>query len=343
MKSKNLTYISLFSLICLFGARVEAAYTIRNGSLVNADFMAELPADEHYNLGCQAMERCNWREAARQFSILTTCFPSTQLGQEAYYYLGAAEFNLQEYDFSNDAFSEYLKCQNNPQNFLSAIEYKFCIAEQFRCGAKRRFCGTKQLPKWATGRTLALKIYDEIISAMPSSEIASQAMYSKACLLWGMQEYRDCIDSFQMICKRFPKGELTPECYVLISQVYIDLCQHEPQNPDVLAFAELNARKFKQEFPKEERVCEAEDNVQRIKELYAGALYQTGCFYEKTDHPRASIIYYYSAVKQFPDTQVAQVCKNRLYQLDPGFRDDEFVGEDCSKPEEKAKTSIDFS
>lgn len=340
MKNKNVCMGLVFLALSFIGSSVEAAFTIQNGSIVNADNVATLPADQHFKLGMTAMNNGDWREAVRQFTVVTTNFPTSPIGQEGFYYLGIAECNMEEYDFANDAFSQYLKCQNNPQHFLSAIEYKYYIAEKFRCGARRRPFGTKQLPKWATGQSMALTIYDEVIAAMPSNEMATRALYSKGFLLWEMCEYRDSIESFQLLCKRFPKCELTPDCYVLISRVYLDLCQSEPQNPDILAFAELNARKFKQEFPKEERLAEAENNVQEIKELYASALYETGIFYEKVNKPRASIIYYYNAINQFPDTNIAQRCKERLHVLDPSFSEEDLQQNPATKSSGSPK---DFS
>jgi tetratricopeptide (TPR) repeat protein len=207
VKNKNLILITLLSSL-LFASSVEAGYTLRNGRLINADYAALYPADKHFELGQAAMAAKDMTEAARQFYILTTCFPNSPYGQEAYFYLGVAEFYLREFDFSNNAFTQYLKCKSNPQYFIQAIEYKFQIAERLRCGAKRRFCGSKQFPKWATGKTLALKIYDEVIAAMPSSEIAARALYSKGYLLWSIGDYRECIESFQLITKRFPKSDL---------------------------------------------------------------------------------------------------------------------------------------
>lgn len=331
MKLKKVYLAFAFLVFGSISSSVEAAYSIQNGKLVNADIVATLPVDQHYNLGIKAMRDCDWREASRQFTIISTQFSSSPYGQESLYHLGVAEYNLSEYDFANDAFSQYLKSQNNPQHFLNAIEYKYYIAEKFRCGARRRFLGTKQLPKWATGRTMALKIYDEVIGAMPSHEIATRALYSKGFLLWEMDEYRDSIDAFQLLCKRFPKSELTPDSYVIISRIYRDLCRSEPQNPDILAFAELNARRFRLEFPKEPRLSEADQNVQQIKELYAGALYDTGKFYEKLNQPRASIIYYYNAINQFPDTQIAQKCKERLHALDPNFSENDLIQKNALK------------
>lgn len=295
----------------------SSGYTLQDGHFVKVETMAILPAQEHYNLGMDALEREYWPEAAKQFNILALNFPHTKFGQDAYYYLGASYYAMEEFDFANDAFSDYLKYQSNPTYFIEAIEYKYCIAEQFRFGARRHFLGTKQLPKWATGRTLALTIYDEIIASVPNHECAAQAMFSKGCLLWKLKEYRDSIEAYQMLNNRFPKHELTPESYLAIARIYLEQSQYEFQNPDILAFAELNVRRFQDQFPRDERVYEAKQFVLSIKEIYANGLFKTGQFYERVHQPRASIIYYQSAVNQFPDTSIAQRCRQRLSVLNP--------------------------
>lgn len=307
---------------CIFKiSHVEASYTLKKGRIVNVELLASYSAQEHFSLGCNAVEAGDWREGLKQFRIVIINFPTTSYGQEAYYYEGVCYYNLKELDFANESFTTYLKVQSNPRFFQETIEFKYVIAEQLSEGVKCRFFGTKQLPKWACGKALALKIYDEVIAAVPSHDIAARALVSKGSLLWKLRDYRSCIEAFQLVIRRFPKHELTPECYVFISRVFIEQCRIEFQNPDILAFAQINVRKFKQEFPREERICEAEENVQIIKEIYAKGLYDTGRFYERTCKPRASIIYYRNAIHQFPDTCIAVFCRNRLVCLDPTFEE----------------------
>jgi hypothetical protein len=54
-----------------------------------------------------------------------------------------------------------------------------------------------------------------------------------------------------------------------------------------------------------------------MKEIFATALYETGQFYERKKEPKASVLYYHNAITQFPDTKVAQSCKERLAELQP--------------------------
>lgn len=310
--------VFLFLMILSISPLTEAhaAYTIKKGKLVDADLQATMPVEQHFQAGIEASDSCEWREAVRQFRIVTCAFPSSSYAADSFFYLGVAEYNLEEYDIANNAFNSYLKSQNNPQFFQEAVEYKYSIADKFVSGARRRINGSKKLPKWLSGQSMASEIYDEVIAAMPCHEIAAQALYSKGCLLWTLKNYRDAVDSFQMVIKRFPKHELAPESYLAISGVYVEQSAIEFQNPDVLAFADINYNRFKQEFPREERLEQVEQDVLTIKEQYANGLYETGLFYERKEQPWASVIYYQNAVLQFPETDVAKRCQERLDVLD---------------------------
>lgn len=316
MKTK-LYFVALLAAASLTVGTTEAGFVVKRGKLYDVKLVASLPVEEHFELGMRAYEASNWPEASRQFRIVIGNFPRSQYAQDAYFFLGVSEYQLEEYDFANSAFSGYLNTQNNPKHFQEAIEYKFNIAEKFSSGAKRRVLGTRRLPKWSTGRTLALQIYDEVIASLSSHDLAAQALYAKGNLHWQMGMYRPAIDDFQLLIRRFPKHELVPEAYVTISHIYVDLSLEEFQNPDVLTFSEINLRKFSQAFPREERINEVNQDLEEIKEVYADGMYERGRFYERTGHPQAAIIYYQNTVDQFPDTDYAEAAQQRILKLSP--------------------------
>lgn len=309
MKLKIFCFLS--ALVCLASSS-EAAFTFKNGKLVDADIVASLPVQDHYKLGLESLDKEDWREASRQFRIVTTCFPNSPYASDSNFYLGVAEYHNEELDYANDSLTTYLKSKNNPKFFQEAIEYKYAIAEKLNAGHKRRFFGTKKMPKWASGKSLAIQIYDEVIASLPCHELAARALYSKGDLLWNQKEYKRAVESYQMIVKRFPKHELAPESFVVISKIFLEQSATEFQNPDVLEFAQINLRRFKHDFPREPRVDEVEADVLAIKEIYAKGLYDTGLFYERVSKPMASRIYYQNAIKLFPETKIAQLSKQRL-------------------------------
>lgn len=316
-KKKDLLFTPLICFIGLAGsaeAEVANAISLKSPSLDTNEGVNK-SSKRYYREGVKNLEEGFWDGAVRNFTILATSFPNDPNAQDAWYYVGLAEFYADELDAANDAFSAYLKGNNHPKFFEETFVYKFAIAEKFNEGAKRRFFGNKKLPKLSSGKSMAIQTYDEVIAALPCHDLAARSFFAKGGVLWEEKRWKDSIESYQMVIKRFPKHELAPESYVAISKVYRERSKIEFQNPDVLAFAEINLRRFKQDYPKEQRVAEVESDLLAIKEMYAAGLYETGQFYERTNRARASIIYYQNVMKKFPETKVAEKAQARLKKL----------------------------
>lgn len=317
MLIKKTFYTLMIAAAALTAGSASAAPKIYAGKMRDADLVPSLPLEEHWQRAVKAYEEGDNREAVKHFNVLSVNSADSPEGQSANYYLGLCYYERQEYDWANEAFTRYIKGHGEPEHFEEAIRYKFAIAEHLRGGAKRRFYGTKHLPRWADGKRQALDIYDEVIVAMPLSDYAARALYAKGCLQKELQRYKDAVESLQAVVKRFPKHEMAPEAYLEINQVYLDQCKTEFQNPDLIAFAEMNVRRFRRDFPKEPRIRDAEQDVMRTKEVYAQGLYDIGIFYEKVKEPLASVIYYDKTVREFPETAVASKCRFRLSKLAP--------------------------
>lgn len=318
MKNMRNLFLALLGIgLATAPTQVEGTYLWKKGRLVDVSDVATMSAEDHMTAGKSAFEMCLWHDAATNFRVISINFPASPQAEEANFLLGIALYNLEEYEESNTAFSSYLKASSAPERFQEALEYKFAIAEAFSNGAKRRFFGVRKLPKWASGEQLALEIYDEIIAAMPTGDLAACSLYSKGALLYRQQDYVGSIDAFQLLVRRFPKNELAPACYVAISRVYLKRAKSEFQNPDLLAMAQLNERRMVTHLPRHDMLAVVANNVAEMKEGYAKGLYDTGCFYERVDKPEASLLYYRNAIHQFPDTKVALLCQRRIDLLAP--------------------------
>lgn len=313
MKKMTVLCLSIASALMTHFYPVEAA---RKKPFTN-EFEAEEYLTTYYNFGCENFNKENWKHAVNGFERVAYFFPGSEKGIEATYFLAVAFYNMREYDFANDQFSNYLKTAEHPVYFEDAINYKFCIAEFFKNGVKRRPFTNRYIFKCLNAHDLALTIYDEIIAAAPGNEITIQAMYSKAELLEKMRDYRASVEAYQSIIKRFPKEEITPICYVNIANVYVEQCRKELQNPDILCLAEQNAKKFAEEFPRDERRFFTEGSIKRIRELNAKGLYNLGAFYERKCQVNAAIIYYRTAIHDYPETITAGRCRARLLELVP--------------------------
>lgn len=305
-------YLILLFLLAGALSPLQAAYKLYDGQLMDARDAPKYSPERHYELACEEYRQGNYADAGYHFNIIIKNFQDMNFYHESQFYLGVCHYYDSELDLANEAFSDYIRCQADPCYFEEAICYKLQIAEAFRTGARKRFFGIKAMPKWAYARTLACEIYNEVIASLPCHEFAAMALWGKANLHWEDFDFKESVDAFQTLIRRFPKHELAPEAYLSINCVYLDQARFEFQNPDLIALAEINTRKFARAFPKDERIEQAENDVQAIREYYARGLYETGQFYERKEKPLAASIYYRTALAEFPDTGFAKCCRYRL-------------------------------
>ncbi len=303
----------------------QAAYTIKDGKLIGMHELATLSVQEHYSLAKEALEKKDWVELIRQSQIVTKNFSGTVFALDSYFYLGVAYFNMHEFDLANMNFDSYLKKQTTPKLFEEAFQYKFSIAQQFEHGAKRRFLGKENMPKWMPAQQEALLIYDEVIMALPQHDLAVQSLFGKANVLFEEEEFKSSIETFQTLLRRFPRHPLARDSYIAITKVYAVQAEKEYPDPDFLDLAAINVKKFKMDFRGDPKVAEAEEFLAEMVELYAKELYKTAQFYERTKKPNASVIYYSKIVSKYPDSETAAKSQQRLDVLQPEKKEADFV------------------
>lgn len=305
----------IFNLFLLSASFAQAAYTVHDGKLMNVENVATLSVQDHYTAGLEAYQTQQWPEALRQMNIVVTNFSETPFYQEAIFYIGAINFHLGEYELANKKFNSYLKKQTALSHFREAIEFKFQIAEMYKNGAKRHMMGLKALPKWIPAQDEALRIYDEVITALPNDPLAAQALFGKALLQLEEDDYAGSIETHQTLIRRFPKHVLAPDAYVQIAQVYLKQAQDTYPDIDYLDLAEINLKKFRQDFPSDDRVALSENYVEQMREIYGNSLYEIGQFFERTKKPHAAVIYYTKIAKTYPKTVSAEHSRRRLAAL----------------------------
>ncbi|MBS0615084.1 MAG: outer membrane protein assembly factor BamD [Verrucomicrobia bacterium] len=296
---------------------LSAAYVLKQGKFVSSEEVATSTAQEHYAAAVKAYEEKNWKELLKQATIVTVNFEGTPYHTDALHFIGIAHFHLEDYELANNHFSDYLKVQTALKYFRETIEYKFQIAEHFRKGAKRHIAGVASLPKWMSADEDAVKIYDEVISALPSDDLAARSLLGKAKIQLKNEDFTASIETLQTLIRRFRKHALAPKAYVQIAKVYLTECQVQYPDADFIDLAEINLRKFRQDFPSDERVVTVEHMFYDMQEVYAKSFYEIGQFFERTKKPHAAVLYYHKIIKAYPNSRSAELSKARLKKLRP--------------------------
>lgn len=311
MKDKlNLLSMRIIKILC-------ALTIVLLTPFATAEEVPTLSVQEHYSAAIRALEEKHWEELVHQSTIVLKNFPEAPFSHESNYYLGVGYFQLENYEMANKHLSRYLKKQVALQHFRDAIELKFNIAEKYAQGSKRHLLGLKSLPKWVPAYDEALKIYEEVISALPNDELAAKALFGKAELQIADEEFKPAIETYQNLIRRFPKNPLAPEAYVQIGKIYLAQSQEQYPDADFLDLAEINLRKFQNDFPTDARIATAQQMLAEMQEVYAQSFYEIGQFFERTKKTHASILYYSKILKTYPNTKSAQLAQKRLHALQP--------------------------
>ncbi len=316
MKKLSISFFILFSIFWFAPFSVHASYIFKNGKLIKSEESATLSVQEHYSLAMDAYQKQNWEQVIQQSTIVVKNFSTTPFAKEILFYLGVGYFHMGEYEFANRFLTNYLKKQATPKFFEETIQYKFRIAERYHHGARKHILGWEAMPKWVPAREEAIQIYEEVITALPHHELAAHALFGKAKLLIKEEEYKSSIETYQTLIRRFPKHPLAAESYIAVGEVYLIQSQKEYPDQDYLDLAEINLRKFRHDFPGEEKVAVAEKMLLDMKEVFASDLYDTGRFYERTKKPQAAYIYYTRILAKYPETKVCELANKRLSKME---------------------------
>lgn len=276
---------------------------------------------ELFNAAVQEMEHSSWKSALNDFSQIRTVHPDSKVFDDALYFQAVCNYHLMEYDIANKLLSDYLGSKYKLKFFEDALSYKLAIANKFKEGARKHLFDSEKFPKWIPAKENALEIYDEVILMIPNHDLAAQALFEKGALLQKMQDYKISLESFQSLIKRFPKHPLTPDSYLAVGEIYYEQSHSEYRNSDLLELAQINLKKFTNNFPRDEKVEKAKEFYNDMREIHAKGLYDIGMFYERTKKPKASVIYYVTALEKFPNSPSTNLCKDRLQHLEGELND----------------------
>ncbi len=305
-----------FLIACLLiTCGLEAGVTLKDEKASNSKSILSISPEEHFNTAVSSFKEENWQEANRQFLAIIKDSPGTSWKHDSYFYSGVCFFQMGKIEDANESLSLYLSELESASHYEEAFAFKFAIADLYTGGLKKHLFNMKSLPKLSSGSETALEIYEEIIFSMPATNLAAKAYFSKASILQDSKEYVEAIDTYQQLITKFPTHKKSAEAFGKISQVYLSKLKKSSLDPDLLELARMNLRKAVSYFPRAPVIEKVQASVLQMEEVYALSLFETGRLYERKKEPKASVVYYYNVLQNFPNTEAAMESKNRLKDL----------------------------
>ncbi|MCI5052478.1 MAG: outer membrane protein assembly factor BamD [Simkaniaceae bacterium] len=270
------------------------------------------PAHEYYDKMIESIQSKQWNYALQYSKAILNLYPDCSFASEATYYAGIACQERGELTYANDWFSKYLASYASLKHFEDAVKNKYEIALEFSGGVKKHVFDSHHMPKWQGARHDAITIFEEVISAFPRDELAAQSLFRKAKLQASLSDYDDAIDSYKTFVRRFPKHALTPEAYLGIVNTYVLKSKKLFPDPDFIELATISTEKFQRNYPTDERVHTAWEEIANLKDWFAKDLLTHARYWERKKKPDAADVYYKSIVIRYGGTPTAEIAKERL-------------------------------
>lgn len=274
-----------------------------------------LSAKQHFEVLEKAYQDKNWPKVVTHSSIILEHFSEEPFADLCHYYMGLSLFHERKYVRANRSLSHYLAVES-PEHFQEALRYKFDIAQNFARGKTGNYPMLKRLFSERSFKERAIEIFDEILLAEPSGDLAAYSLYHKGLVLLNMGLYDESIAVFEATIRDFFKHELVPEAYLGIAKSYaVRYSQEKSKDIAILKLAAISNAKFEREYPAHPLVEEAQKELQSMREGYSWEMYEVGRYFERRKKPKAAGFYYRDICNNFPDTEAAGLCHKKHASL----------------------------
>lgn len=190
----------------------------------------------------------------------------------------------------------------------AALERIYSIGTAYLQGQKRSFIKIIRLPAFDTGVGLMRDVTDRAGNA----PIALRALTTLAENQERREQFVEAYYTWQEIADRWPTGQTRQTAVLRMAQSLHASYDGTPYDATVLASARSYFEDYKTRYPQDAERLEIAETIALITEQLAYKEYETGFYYERTDHLDAANQSYQKVLAQWPDSKAAQMAQARL-------------------------------
>jgi outer membrane protein assembly factor BamD (BamD/ComL family) len=283
----------------------------------------ETLAREQFAQAEGAFKEKRFDDAASLYKKAARHWPDSALEEDALFMLGDCYFFLDKYPEAGDAYGELLKKYDNSRHLDKVVVRQFKVAQYWLELERYRPRQTlnpnlldKTRPTWDT-RGNALKAFESVRLYDPTGPLADDSVLNTAAEHFANDRFDDADYFFSLLRSEYPKSEHLIKAYILGLQAKLNKYDGPMYDSTSLIEAEELIDQMLTQFPAElgkerERVIML---GKAVRYQMAQRDYEMAEFYCKTGHYGAASIYFNNVIKDFPETQLAQMSRDRLAEI----------------------------
>lgn len=227
---------------------------------------------------------------------------------EALFYLGDVEFQRRNYMKAHERYKELIDGYPGSAFIERAVRRDFIVAETFLAGEKQKFLGLAMF----SADEEALEILEDIIAGHPGSEMAEQAVRTRANHFYREGDFDAAAIELDRITRDYPRSRYARTASLRSAQATLASFPGVEFDASPLLAAEEKFRQFQRAHPRFAEQQRVDLVLDRIRNSQAEKLYVVAEYYERVRRPLAARSYYESLAKRWPESTWGASARDRL-------------------------------
>jgi outer membrane protein assembly factor BamD (BamD/ComL family) len=190
----------------------------------------------------------------------------------------------------------------------AALDRIYSIATAYLQGQKRVFLKILPLPAFDTG----VELMRDVADRSGNAPIGLRALTTLAENQERRKEYVEAYYTWQEIADRWPTGQTRQTAVLRMAQALHASYDGAPYDASVLASARSYFEDYKTRYPQDAERLEINETIELITEQLAYKEYETGLYYERTEHWHAANQSYQKVLDKWPDSKASQMAQARM-------------------------------
>lgn len=276
----------------------------------------DLPAQQqtelarpYFEAAMEAERLGQTRRAMRAYERIYRRYPAAEFAAQSLFNYGVMQFERQRWRKSFDIFQTILIFHPSFPRFNDIIEYQFRIALGLSDGKGVRFLLV--IPYRAHNRSV--EYFEAVIRNAPYSNLAPLALMNIALIHQHRGNTIEAIDALDRMINLYPDSMLTDTAYLELARTFAGLVQGPEYDQGATREAISYFEDFLILFAESERVLEAEQGRDEMRDIYARSRLIIGEYYLRYRRwYRAAEIFLNETITIAPDSAAAVRARERL-------------------------------
>jgi outer membrane assembly lipoprotein YfiO len=308
-----LTASVLFLALTCTTAHAQWTWTPEVGGWINPKRQPRETPALQYQYAEELLAEGDTENAISEYEKVLRFFPASNYCDLAQYSIGRALEAQEDYEESVKAYQTVIDEYPNTKLFENVLEKQRRIADRFfELGVERQ----ERFTLLRGGNfERAIETYRQVIDNQPFTAFSAVAQYRIGLSYFKMELYEEAGAEFEKLLDFYPASELSAEAaFGAAASKYLLALPHEY---DKTASEEAVAkfRSFIRFYPDSKRVSEAEEKIERLRQLVAKHEYEVGAYYHRNMKYQSARLYFDSVVRNYSETKWAEKASEKLREM----------------------------